>query len=103
MQESLKEIQEQSCIINPQCDLKKKKIKGLQWFSDSENLGLNQGKLYFGVKAKKYKTDKDLKGTFWLLEGYRKSKWAGSRKMRLYVSQRTLRTRSHVHEHPDIP
>ena len=28
MQESLEEIQEQSCIINPQCDWKKK-IKGL--------------------------------------------------------------------------
>ena len=29
----------------------------LQWFSDTENLGLNQEKLYFGVKAKKGKTD----------------------------------------------
>lgn len=103
MQESLKEIQEQSCIINPQCDLKKRKSKVcLQWFSDIENLGLNQGKLYFGVKARKGKTDKDLKGTFWLLEGYRKPKWAGSRKMRLYVSQRILRILPHVCEHPDI-
>ena len=103
MQESLEDIQEQSCIINPQCDWKKKKSKVcLQWFSDIENLGLNQGKLDFGVKARKGKTDKDLNGTFWPLEGYRKSKWAGSRKVRLYVSQRTLRARPHVHKHPNI-
>ena len=65
----LKEIQEQSCIINPQCDLKKKKSKVcLQWFSDTENLGLNQEKLYFGVKAKKGKTD-NLKGDVLTLGG----------------------------------
>lgn len=102
MQESLEEIQEQSCIINPQCDWKKKSKVCLRWFSDIENLGLNQGKLDFGVKARKGKTDKDPKGTFWLLEGYRKCKWAESRKVRLCVSQRTLRARPHVHEHPDI-
>lgn len=56
-----KEIPEEiknKAVLLPFSVIKKKKSKVcLQWFSDIENLGLNQEKLCFGVKARKGKTD----------------------------------------------